>query len=242
VRTKYKKYIDFLERFFPLIWILCFIAIILSISFSTNKIQIFKLDASEIGWNHLIAIFNVPFSFLLIGIPIYGIILALKRIHQTEDQLKLLSNNIHLNNYYKHMDEFIKTIIYFRDSYNPPVTEGDDLFDSEEKFNDFKERLSTDFIRRLYIKWYGNEFKSNYKIKEDIHNDIRDLYKCIGQYRREMEIIELIKKLGFKSIFIDTGFIYKEIHWIFNVCERALEFSDQTINKAKNVRKYFHDL
>lgn len=245
MKTNYRKYVNYLERWFPLIWFIISITILISIVFS---IQFLKPDTFKVGWNYLVTILKVPLSFLVIGIPIYGIILALKRIYQTEDQLKLFAQNIHLNNYYKHMEEFIKTIIYFRDSYEPTISIGDDLFDNKEKYNDFKERLTSDFLRRLYIKWYGNDFKSNYKIKIDIHNSIKDLYQNIEQYYKsnqnssyEMRIIDLIVKLGFKPIFIESGFLFDEVHWIFRVCERALEFSNQSVDESKEVRKLLGD-
>jgi hypothetical protein len=215
----YKKFIRY--------WSLLGLVIYLTIFNSTNQIS-FGLDGfdfSEIGWAHFINIFKVPLSFIGLGIPIYGIILTMHRSQQNEKQLELFRINVNFNNYFKHKDEFVKRMTpYF------------------ESLGGWRDYTDEDKLRTLYEKWYGSDFKTDFKISAPINHVVHELFDSLntlytGKHRVHIETIRhLIKILGFENkvrLVSLTNFaespkhIARDIQNVIKVCDTIFKFSNE---------------
>lgn len=67
-----------------------------------------KLDLSSTGFNSFISIFRFPLSILALIIPIVALLAANHRSEQTKEQIRVSNNQNLFQNYYKHLEEFIK--------------------------------------------------------------------------------------------------------------------------------------
>lgn len=74
------------------------LTIFILILFNTNEIELFYFDFSEKGFAHFVNIFKVPLSLVGLSIPLYGILLALYRMYQTEE-IMLFNQKVFESNY-----------------------------------------------------------------------------------------------------------------------------------------------
>ncbi len=89
IQEKREKRINFYLNHY-LIFLLIIVGVIsLLILIYTEQIELFSFDPSENGWGHFVNIFKVPLSIIGISIPIYGILVALSKLFQTEKLFKL---------------------------------------------------------------------------------------------------------------------------------------------------------
>jgi hypothetical protein len=223
-------YLNFIK-----IWLTIGMLIIVSILFSTNQVLLFRFDWSEIGWGHFVDVFKVPLTFIGFGIPIYGIIVTMYRSIQNEKQLELFRQNVNFNNYYRHMDEFIKKTSSFL---------------RKNKFWDGKDE--EDLLRKIYVKWYGSDFKSKFIISNDILNLVKAYYDELNEiyyHEKELDLKKLksmVQSLGFETKVPEICFqklenrpegIDGSLQIMIKICESIMEFSNQSIEKNEFVLK-----
>jgi hypothetical protein len=72
---------------YPIVWVMVTLVMIVAINFTDDRIVPFSFNPSSEGLTLLVSVFSVPLYFFAAGIPIYGIILTIKRIDQTKKQL-----------------------------------------------------------------------------------------------------------------------------------------------------------
>jgi len=77
---------------FPVIWLSINIFLYVTILFTNDTIVLWHISLSYKGINHFVEVFKIPLYFFAAGIPIYGIILTIKRIDQSERQLNEFRN------------------------------------------------------------------------------------------------------------------------------------------------------
>ncbi len=213
----------------PLTWyIIFFISILISLSIYLSQYYKCLLSSSELI--DFVTDYKIPLSLFFLGTTIYGIIVAVYRTIQleknlklSEKQFKLFELNISINNYFKHMEEFINMIEFLKESgltkYN---------------FKDWKKYNS----RELYLTLYGKEFKNNLKIKTK--NEIISLYKNLSHFLRnyrtsdpnlipeEFEKIEDdCDKLKLTEILKIQEEEQHKCRKIYSLCESILDFSNE---------------
>ena len=236
-KSKLENKVVWLYKNFIKIWFTTGMLIIVSIILSTNQISFGcdSLDGSEIGWAHFINVFKVPLSFIGLGIPIYGIIVTMYRSLQNEKQLELFRQNVNFNNYYRHMDEFLKKMSSYFD-----------------KIGGWGDYTNEDKLRTLYVKWYGAEFKTDFMISRETLNLVEEFYDrlntlCLRTKNVNIpDTMHIIEKLGFEkqvSISSITNLtttqpivIDDSIHNVIKVCETILKFSNQEVKINKFVK------
>ncbi len=227
LKSKLEDRVNWLYKNFIKIWLTIGMLIIVSIILSTNQVSLFKFDWSEIGWEHFVNVFKVPLSFIGLGIPIYGIIVTMYRSIQNEKQLELFRQNVNFNNYYRHMDELVKTLSSYH-NINQLYGRG-----AEE-----------DFYRYLYTKWFGTDYNIDFKIPDLILSTVKQFYDEIENVvTKKVElnnekIKNMILILGFEKK-IDDGLITELGRCIIQsyvthsirMCEKILEFGNQSVEK-----------
>jgi hypothetical protein len=107
---KYTKQI-IIYIFFPLMSIIFFIALCIIIVLNTPSIRI---DLSADGFVNFEKWFSLPLTILAFSVPIWGILVAILKYKQTERHFnkhyELQAKDIKVNNYYKHMEEYLSII------------------------------------------------------------------------------------------------------------------------------------
>lgn len=226
-KSRFENFIQWLYKYFVFVWVIIGISIFLIIFFNTKQISFLDNDWSEIGWEHFVNIFIVPLTFIGLGIPIYGIIVTMYRSIQNEKQLKLFSQNVNFNNYYRHMDELVKTL------------------SSYSNINQLYGRgAEEDFYKYLYTKWFGTDYNIDFKIPDLILSTVKQFYDEIENVvikkveLNKEKIKNMILLLGFEKK-IDDGLITElgrgrtqsYITHSIRMCEKILEFSNQSVEK-----------
>ena len=238
IKNRFKSTLEYkvtwLYKNFIKIWLTIGMLIIVSILLSTNQISLFQIDFSEIGWEHFVNIFKVPLTFIGLGIPIYGIIVTMYRSIQNEKQLKLFSQNVKFNNYYKHMDEFIKK-----------------LSSTMESNRYWGGKRDEDLLRKIYVKWYGANFDTNFKISDEILHLVKEFYDELNEIYSQQKKLDLtklkniVKKLGFETRVTDIPFkklerqpdgIEGSLQTMIKLCESIMEFSNQGVEKNEFIQ------
>lgn len=92
------------------------LSIILFCVFVGSAILIFiympphQFQPDSTGFSNLFEIFNPSFQFGTASVVLFTIWLTLERMKQTKKQIDLTQDDVNLNNYYKHRDEFMSFI------------------------------------------------------------------------------------------------------------------------------------
>ncbi|EOA9037069.1 hypothetical protein ACIMS2_004500 [Vibrio harveyi] len=178
------------------------IAISLTIYYNSNL----ELSLSYQGFNHAISVFKVPLGILALLIPLGAIYATNHRSRQTIKQIELTRIQNNFNNYYKHIEEYIKyceknnlkllneltltkdTHINYRSIHNkifPQIMSGESYSHSEEMIIRLKNN-ATHVVKAIYEE---NQ-KNNYQ-----HKNIINL--CKG-----FIISSNIDTVGFQSSYI----------------------------------------
>ena len=104
-------------RYYLISMVIGFFAIIMFLfsCFSTFTIFInqptIKLQFDKNGYENFYAIYSFPIKMAVATFAIMATWLTLRRMIQTERQLEIISDNNRFNNYYKHIEEFLKYMV-----------------------------------------------------------------------------------------------------------------------------------
>ena len=225
------------------------IILFILIYFSSPEIKKFAVDFGYKGFKNFMIFFEFPIKLAVFLTTIFGIYLAYKNYTQLKNQFykeyNLHQENINTNNYYKHLEEYIKIINQYINEQisNPRIShpKPDDEYDYD--------LITDNFIRSLFRVWFGTDFRKPLQIKNNILENITKLYKiCI----RDFEILLDFKKSHFQnthSIFKELGFIkiapkiskkyndydIAKLIVILSICKRTLEFINIDILNSKTV-------
>ena len=223
--------------FFVLLIITMIIAF--GITISSPNISFGSVDFTESGWALLFRVYKAPFSVFVVGTTTWGIFLAVRRTYQLEKQIeltnkqyKLFEHNIAMNNYYKHLDEFIKVLVDYRKSRALWGSHGSDA--------------DLDLYRELYYLWFGRKYKSSNMISKEVIENVKKLCTLVIEEFKYPEkhvskpIHDLLKIIGFEKkiryddIYIGRRSITGLANDALKLCKRILIFSDQ-INEVKEI-------
>ncbi|ELV8587877.1 hypothetical protein ACWOVX_000954 [Vibrio vulnificus] len=106
------RYFDPNESFLSLkvLWVVVaihvFFAVLAFVTICVNTPLQWNLSAN--GFNSFISIFRFPLSILALIIPVVALLAANHRSEQTKEQIRVSNYQNVFQNYYKHLDEFIK--------------------------------------------------------------------------------------------------------------------------------------
>ncbi len=131
---------EFIRKNFSRFWILGSIYLSLIFYLTSPAISLWPPDLTASGFELFVDVFKIPIYFFVGCMPIYGIILTLERMKQTERQYSILLNNY----YYQHKDKFIEEMQGSID----PLT----LQNISVRFN----RTIESFCREQHKIWYGD--------------------------------------------------------------------------------------
>jgi len=119
----------------------------------------FQLDSS--GFFNFFEIFNPSFQFGTASVILFTIWLTLERMKQTKEQIDLTRDDVNLNNYYKHRDEFVSFI------------------SKKSIFTTLKQQRNFDIATLLYPV-YSYFFNQSYKdFKPSLNSKARKEIDCL---------------------------------------------------------------
>jgi hypothetical protein len=153
------------------------------------------------------------------------------------DQFEISSHNIYMNNYYRHLDEFIRMLKDFRASRMLYGSQGDDH--------------DSDFYRLLYITLFGKNFRSNNEILaekiEIIQNIINEvLLLWPNEERQGSEVIARgLRELGFQDkvqgehVHVGGEAMEGSVQDSLHILLKILSFSNQDveINRIQEIQR-----
>ncbi len=167
---------------FPWIWIFGTLILTLLIYFTSREIQLWPPDLSAAGLNLFVKVFKIPIYYFVGCIPIFGIILTVERMNQTEKQTEILLNNY----YYQHLEKFIANM---KDSVESEINDirGHNNLPSLEAFCRMQHRL-----------WYGDMNSFEGKAKESTVQSAKEIVHIFAETRNQLELGEDLNKLNFE--------------------------------------------
>jgi hypothetical protein len=145
---------------FPIFWCATTAILYFIILFSSNEIAKWPPQITADGLALFVKVFSIPLYFFAAGIPIYGIILTVKRLDQSEKQYSLLM----YSSYYRHLDDFIN---YLKQINEPDIR----LICGDTSEN--PEIL----LRRWHSIWFGNEKEFTHRVIEATFKNLRISWK-----------------------------------------------------------------
>ncbi len=185
--------ITFIKKYlFPIVWSIITLVLYLIILLTSERISIWPPLISAKGLSLFVEVFSIPLYFFAAGIPIYGIILTIKRIDLTNKQYTLLM----YSSYYNHLDEFIKSL----DS-----TNFDDIRIISDESKDSQEYL----FRKWHTIWFGNDSTFDHSAIESTVVKAENFMRVVSDVRRRVlndEIIDQESLNDIKSKLYDLGF------------------------------------
>lgn len=191
------------------------------------------------GFNNLLIFFQFPIAILAGIVVIITLLNSSIRYIQFEEQFELNRHNIYMNNYYKHLDEFIKFLSDLKETVLKT-----ELKNLRALYKIFK-KLNKQECRELYYHWYGKEYTSKHEILDNVKKNVKEYYETILKCKNKDELSNkrftilsgIESKLGFLNFFsritsddsehLDYCYVY--------ICEKILDFSDDDIMNDKGV-------
>lgn len=221
------------------------------ILFFSDGISLFKIDLSYNGFNFFQTVFSFPIKIAVGTTTIIGLLIAYDKFNQDARQFKeqfdLQKSNIHINNYYRHLDEFQRSV----ENLISDIKDSKLLFfisADESQNRQFQERYSNElcakvtnhFVSDLFKIWFGHVYDSNLRIREDVLQNVESFYNSFMD--RKSSIINLgsiecsnlkphINELGFNRIFPKGNLDNKlmKLSLIFRLCKHLLEFDNKNV-------------
>jgi len=162
--------IIFLKKYlFPIFWIIITGGLYFMILFTSDEIRIWPPEFTADGLSLFVKIFSIPLYFFAAGIPIYGIILTIKRIDQTDKQYRELM----YSSYSNHLEDFIESL----KKSNPA-----DIHILSNAMKENEELL----YRRWHKIWFGNENTFNHFIKDSAIKEVKNLLQSVSKIREQV--------------------------------------------------------
>ena len=202
---------NIIRKAFPWIWIVGSIILTLIIYFTSNKIKLWPPDLTADGLSLMVEIFKIPLYYFVGCIPIYGIILTIERMKQTEERMKISEKQYSImlnNNYYQHLKDFIEALSSTLERHVQNVRSASN-FESKEAFCRIQHEL-----------WFGNVHTFELKVKESTHDIVKKLFDYIASIRIELDknegisspdkemLYEIRNLLSDLNIHFDNGIIH----------------------------------
>jgi len=168
--------------------IMFFVFVLSSIFISINQPSL-SIQLDSVGFSNFLQIYSPSLKIGASSIVFFTVWLTFQRMRQTQKQLDITQENVTLNNYYKHKEEFIqflnKTSLFMFIKKKSP-------FDAEV----FMPAIYSYFFNKSYK---GFEPRLNPKSKIEINNFITEIKKSsISNVSQDLEqvSIEEIKRLS----------------------------------------------
>jgi len=231
-------------------WIFLITAFLIatSITFSSNFRNSISFPFDENEFKTVVSTYSVPLTVIGLLIPVYGVIISLRRLYQTDEALKVQHENIYMNNYYRHLDEFIKLFTTIKDLLEKKLLSPEI---NEINTHDFNEM----FFRTLYQHWFGKRFHSDHKILPDILTNLRTLIETSEKLltiegptasdtefqEMEDELYVCLENLGLTPILRDFSTRTNLIITIF-ITKHIFDFSDQDKSEVVALEQKIRDL
>ncbi len=237
----YSKRISFIIRHLYKVLFITSTIIYFGILGSSKNVEFFEFQFDENGWVNFITVFQIPLGLLGLLIPIYGILLALQRMYQTEEQLSLQKHNINMNNYYRHMDEYLRTLTSFLKGYGRS-------FEFETgQITELINNMDENFFRVLYQILYGKKYESVHRIlpsiKVRLESFLESYYLFLKDQTNDLsdKLFNFACEYGFQDILIkyDSNLDFEiEIGIVVDIYIRSLEFSDESPEIVNRIFQY----
>jgi hypothetical protein len=148
--------------------------------FTSYEIRIWPPEFTADGLSLFVKVFSIPLYFFAAGIPIYGIILTIKRIDQTDRQYRELM----YSGYANHLEDFIESL---------KKSNSADIHILSNVMKENEELL----YRRWHKIWFGNEKTFDHFIKDSAINEVKDLFQNVSKIREQ---ISNDQKIAFESL------------------------------------------
>jgi len=226
-------------------------------------------DLSKEGFDYFAYLFSVPLKMLWRGMVVYGIFVATFNLYQAykqfnenknqfDKQFTMHQQNIYINNYYKHKDEFVQYVGFALQNLNLPNSykRQDDMYLNKVYYVEIdnnKFKISDYIISQLFYIWFWHikDNKNELIINKNTLLNVKQLYNEYIVHNNilsekpkpiaETEInVSIINNIGLSSIIFknDTGVNSAKIKVIFTVCKAILEFDNVSIDNDKKIYEY----
>jgi hypothetical protein len=184
------------KNLFPIVWSIITLILYFIILLTSERISIWPPLISAKGLSLFVEVFSIPLYFFAAGIPIYGIILTIKRIDLSNKQYTLLM----YSSYYNHLDEFIKSL----DS-----TNSNDIRIISNESKDSQEYL----FRKWHTIWFGSESTFDHLVIESTVVKAENFLRTVSDVRRRVlndETIDQESLSNIKNQLYDLGINVKD--------------------------------
>ncbi len=223
--------IENFRKYFLRFWVGGTIGLSILFYFTSTKIQLLPPDPTAAGFTLFVDTFIIPIYFFVGCIPIYGIILTVERMKQTEKQYNILFHNF----YFQHIDNFKKAM----------------MASLEFEINNLSiamNKSSESFCREQHKLWYGENdmFQSWGKpftvyVCEDLFRQIKNIRTMIkdGEKISNKTLDDISKNLsrlemniGLKSV---TSLIEENIDELIRSVLKILNFIRESTGKSRKL-------
>lgn len=105
-----EKRLQIFSKIFLILSISSFILFVGSALLIFSNLPSYQMLLDSFGFSNFFQIYNPSFQFGTASVVLFTIWLTLERMKQTKGQIDLTQDDVNLNNYYKHRDEFVSFI------------------------------------------------------------------------------------------------------------------------------------
>ncbi len=234
--------------------------IFILISCWSKDINFWQPDFSYTGFENFYKFYSFPITLVVFTTTLLGVVVAIERFKSSEKQFEknfqITTQNIHFNNYIKHMELYVIFMVdYFKYAEHNIATKvkypkpSEYCIQVEPNNHLIENRLSKGYFNDIYLKWFSTEL-NNHKIKPEImetissftkyHNETYEqILKCIDSKEIYSSHLDKIQNLANKLYLIDMNFY--QIHFnniteylsrimiITAIIKKTLDFSGQKL-------------
>lgn len=222
---------DVLLKVLFVVAIILFVLSILSATIITIDINP-KLSLSYNGMNTFYHLFDIPIKLFAAAIVMLTLYLTIYRSIKYDEQVELNRHHLRMNNYYRHLDEFIKMMSQYQTA--------------NELFGTRRIEKEENFFRNLYVLWFGSEYETYNKIGNDFVEKANAYINylasiCYEDVKPEVsEVVGYFEYLGFEEklkdsvISIQSKVFCPEIDDSLKIIFQIFKFSND-IDKIENL-------
>lgn len=217
------------------------------ISICSDDIIFWPPNFSYHGFDNFIKYYSFPIAFAAFTTTLLGIVVAIKKYQQSEEHFnknhKIITQNIHFNNYLKHMEIYTIFMVDYFKYFNRNIAEKDILL---KKNNDtwlpisvsmdnslIRYRLTRGYFSDIYLKWFFRDF-SNHINNHIIKPEIIKIISSFSEYFLE-NYNEILQQFNLAHLNIDHfSYIHELMQKIFLFdVTFTIDKNDQPINNFR---------